>query len=154
MQQIKTHNNIELICIEVPEDAWGFQFISIDYDFSFVLKDYAFLKNSLYYNLDLNAPISEGIMEFVKLEIPVSELKILGKLSELSEEECSRLVEFFQSSRTNKIYYKNYVSSKEKNDNIAFSSYKGDVKDSLISLLQSQGIDTSNLNTLLLIEKM
>ena len=35
-----------------------------------------------------------------------------------------------------------------------FPAYSLTTKESLISLLQSEGVDTSNLNTLLLIEKL
>ena len=87
--------------------------------------------------------------------------KILGKLSELSEEECKKFIVFDDWSddyepHKYKGCFSNYLNFDENEEVINYDEKVGfdAAKESLISLLQSQGVDTKNENTLLLIRKL
>ena len=146
MTTIKTYNDKTIIAIKVPEDAYDFEWKCLDYWRNWKLV--YFLKNeprvynrSLYY-FDSKIPFID------KKKLP----KILGKLSELSEEECERFV-FKYSANANtydKNGFKNYLYTSSV---WSFNKFKSTAKDSLISLLEANGVNTSNPNTLLLIEK-
>ena len=117
MKKIKTAGN-DIIVAEVPEDA-------IDYKISGT--------NYLCYYIEDNWEV-----EVPRLQ---DNWKILGKLSELSEEDCSKFVEqlSFMGKKSDKwLCYS------------TLACVKNTAKESLISLLQSNGIDTNN--NLLLIE--
>lgn len=120
MTTIKTHNNIELIVIEVPEDAYDFHIWG----------------NDVLSYTEKSTDTNHNIASF-------KNCKILGKLLELSEEECSRFVEFYETEKI----YKNYIGFLDQAWDCGNSA-----KESFISLLQSQGVDTSK--HLLLIEKI
>lgn len=131
MKTIKTQNK-ELIVVEVPEDAYDF-----------------ILQNRLVTCiLYTDNEKSDNIIRFDE----ILNCEILGKLSELPEEECSRFVEKIEKPAqyrsefpNGKIpYYKSYTDG----------YYYSKAKESLISLLQANGVDTSNQNTILLIEKI
>lgn len=126
---IKTQNN-ELIVVEVPEDACKF------------IKDNDEICHYIMYSVNVTET-SEDVIATTDLEFDF-DFKILGKLSELSEEECDRFVVKVMNNQHYQNYnYKNIVDRWVKT-----------AKASLISLLQANGVDCSNLNTLLLIEKI
>lgn len=124
MKQIETVAG-KILIIEVPEDAYGF-------------------------DIDLSSHISTPIIIFSKHRfIPLykhGNFKILGKLSELSEEECKKFV----IKLNNNIYHDYSTEWNGKRDIIHV--YKETAKESLISLLQSNGIDTTKENELLIVE--
>ena len=132
MKQIQTIGN-SLIVVKVPEDA---------YDFGFMKHN-----NSLFYWLTSNKTISEGNGDMIRMDLSIENLKILGKLSELSEENCSKFVHKMignnpseQEIKFRGKYY-NYLD---------YTIYCLTAKESLISLLQSNRVDTNK--NLLLIE--
>lgn len=129
MKQIKTAGK-DLIVVEVPEDCKYNIGISTDY------KVFGDTNNS------------SNWTEF-SIQLPDGEYKILGVLSELSEEDSDSFV-FEYSSKTNtfdKSGFQNYLYTSSV---WSFSKFKFTAKESLISLLQSNNIDTSK--ELLLIE--
>lgn len=130
MTTIKTHNNIELIALEVPENINKFwiHFESISGE-TRVVQD----TNGL---TTWDLCLEEGLH--------LDKYKILGKLSEISEEECERFVVKVMNNQ----HYQNY------NYKSIVDRWVKTAKESFISLLQSNGIDTNNQNTLLLIEKL
>lgn len=137
MKTIKTQNK-EFIVIKVPEDAYDFDII--------ISKSKHPLNNRLEYKIP--APIGQTKWGWYdkSLRLKTGNHKILGKLLELSEEECSRFVEFLFYNSIN--MFKNYKYP-------VTTSYPFlSAKESLISLLQSEGVDTSNPRTILLIEKI
>ena len=120
MKTIKTQSN-SILAIEVPDDAYDFK-IEVDY---------------LIYRDNKTSIWNEG----TPIQIPENS-KILGKLSELEDEEFERFVEHSKKSLTNENTWRDY----------RFDEWEEcfDVKESFISLLQSNGIDTSK--ELLIIE--
>ena len=139
MKTVKT-NSKDLMVVEVPEDAYDFK---IEVDFLF----YRDNKTSIW---------NEG----TPINIPDGKYKILNKLSEVSEEECKRFVESYieevgWSFRPETIIptitlYCNYKIKKP----IPIAMLCNTAKESLISLLQSNRVDCSNLSKILLIEKL
>lgn len=118
---MKQINN--LIVVEVPDDA---------YDFKIWRTGITMDRSGVYYVIC--KPRNERVAKFSEKE----NIEILGTLSDLSEEECSRFVSKGYSK------YKNYKEIYEYNFETA--------KESLISLLQSDGVDTTK--NLLIIEKL
>ena len=128
MKQLQTEGN-DIIVIEVPKDAYNYRF----YINGALLYDTISKKDNTLFN----------IMEHFNH----IKCKILGKLSELTEEECSKFVHKMignnppeQEIKFRGKYY-NYLD---------YTIYCLTAKDSFISLLQSNEIDTNN--NLLLIE--
>lgn len=78
-----------------------------------------------------------------EFNVILNNAKILGKLSELSEEVCSRFTEQQWGDK-----HKDYIKVGHQNNPFMFKT----AKESLISLLESHGVDTSK--NLLLIEKL
>lgn len=118
MKTIKTQSN-SILAIEVPENASDFQIIHDKTRVAYFYPNYK------------------------RFDLPnKSEYKILGKLSELEDEELERFVEHSKKSLTNENTWRDY----------RFDEWEEcfDVKESFISLLQSNGIDTSK--ELLIIE--
>lgn len=129
MPTIQTQNK-ELLVVEVPEDALEDRWFIV----------YNVKRNSFSVEFQTN---KDNIYVDLKTD---KDCYILGKLSELSEEECSRFVEFA------KHFYKDYLC--KYNVDLGLQYKLTDAKESLISLLQSHGVNTENQNTLLLIEKL
>ena len=128
MKQLQTIGN-SLIVVEVPKDA---------YDFGFMKHN-----NSLFYWLTSNKTISEGNGDMIRMDLSIENLKILGKLSELSGEECSKYVKTVPHRQSNYDLYYNYVSK-------GYSF--GSPQESFVSLLQSNDIDLNGTTDLLIIE--
>ena len=136
---MKQINN--LIVVEVPEDA---------YDFEISMFDTVRAKN-----------IKDKLIRICDLDPDNTfekNCRILGKLSELSEEECKRFVSRFQSVmwKLPDVYF-DFLNFKYENLMEEIRNYSVNIlfpfetaKESLISLLQSNGIDTSK--NLLIIE--
>ena len=130
MIKIKTNSN-DLIIVEIPEDAYGFE-----------ITRYCTSK-FLYYKKPFITDIKEDMFLpssiFIDILNKDENVKILGKLSELSEDECSRFVEFGRNNNGlgNCLYegYFNYIP------NIGIKYPFITARESLISLLQSNGID-------------
>lgn len=128
MKQIIVNNNIELLVVEVPDDAYDF---ILDYS-----KDYGCCIHYI-----INPREADSFTEpFGKF---IDNYKILNKLSDISETDCERLVKVWHSMTSGNKFYENYISSTEE-----FST----AKESLISLLQSEGFDTDK-NLLLIIKE-
>ena len=129
-KEIETENG-RILVIEVPEDAYDFELDYVNYTPQ-VFVNYGTKKGTL------DFPLTDGN------NLDNLKFKILGKLSELSEEECSRFVEFYKSEKV----YRNYVGLLDQAWDCGNSAKK-----SLISLLQSHKINVTDLNTILLIQK-
>ena len=86
-----------------------------------------------------------GIRHIYNVILPKGNYKILGKLSEISEEDCERFVLGGFCSTNGCNIYKDYIKE------TSWSGFEI-AKESLISLLQSNGIDTSKESEILLIE--
>ena len=127
---MKQINN--LIVVEVPEDAYNFRFC---------------IDGTLFY--DTTSKKHNSLFNIIKYFDHVK-CKILGKLSELSEDVCSRFVEnlnFLETGISNaEQLYKCYFET------VGYPIITA--KESLTSLLQSNGVDCSNLSKILLIEKL
>lgn len=135
MTTIKTYNNTELIVIEVTEDAYNEQITSsVSLDFKQML--YLIYSHNTNVNLVF---LGESTCSY-------DLLKVLGKLSELSEEECIGLIEYKNENPLDWKFF-NYQIKMFDENNIDFTA-----KESFISLLQSQGVDTSK--HLLILEKL
>ncbi len=130
-----------LILEYVPEDAYDFKLTNY--------KKHTVLNYSYKINNNIaNVGINDG-----EFNVILNEAKILDKLSELSEEECQKFVKVDYPFDGQYIkMYKNYSSVPLEPWGI--NTFFKTPKESLISLLQSHGIDTSKPNTILLIEKL
>lgn len=136
MKQIKTASN-DVVVAEIPKSAYDF-WLSFDAVCFKTSTGYDWVKGRDCF-----------IENYTKTLQYTS--KIIGKLSELSEEECSRFV-FEYSSKTNtfdKSGFQNYLYTSSV---WSFSKFKFTAKESLISLLQSNGVNTSKSDELLIIE--
>ena len=135
MKEIQTNNGVILLVMEVPEAAYDFEIDIINY---FPQIFYSYYTN-------------KGILDFPLTDSNSSNkesFKILGKLSQISEEDCKRFVNQHPAT----LFYFNY---RYKNLNEVFAiHYELIAKESFISLLQSNDIDVSNEEKILLIEKL
>lgn len=121
MKQIKTKSG-EIICVEVPEDV-----------------DLSTLSYST--SQDLHLLTTDGKDVDVYCE-NIPDIKILGKLSELTNKDCEEFCYYFEDEDI----WMNY------NKTQPYIPYKDTAKESIIYLLQSEGIDTSNKDRLLIIK--
>lgn len=140
MKTIQTQSK-ELIVVEVPEDAYDLSIHHLNEEDDNTGENYTVLRC-----------FHSGITTFELSENKHIDCKILGKLSELSEEECSRFV-----IKGGIGTYKDYCYNLGKIDKIGVFGALLEMKfktakESLISLLQSHGVDTTK--NLLLIEKI
>lgn len=126
MKQIKTKAG-KILCVKVPKD--------IDLDT---------LSYSTSQDLHLLTTTGKDVDIYCN-NIP--DIKILGKLSELTDKDCEEFVEL-----TNTGLYKLYNWSQEKISNLGIQPITNYAKKSFTSLLQSEGIDTSNEDKLLIIK--
>lgn len=78
-------------------------------------------------------------------------LIILGRLSELSDEQCKELVETFNNPCT-RYHGKFYDYSQKYRTHTISDDLVDTAKESFITLLQSEGIDINNKNELLIIK--
>lgn len=145
MKQIET-NTSKLLIIKVPELAFYF-------DWNYCKKNYDDFNNpkiQIYWETE-----DDRIGGFITNFKSAEDFNILGKLSELSEEKCSRFVKYifidaWFPGEINLEGYKDY-SFKLIGELFYDKIYKfKTAKESLISLLQSNDIDTSK--NLLIIE--
>lgn len=113
---------VKFIAVPVPKDATEFEIINfIAYYFT------------LTFSSKTQDPLEcGGDMVDIKMDDLVRKLSILGKLSELTEEQCSDLVHEFKSS------YMDYLKTTDKT---AWFDKTFTAKDSLKSLLQSNGLN-------------
>ena len=91
--------------------------------------------------------IPEEVINWQSLDVSLdwSKHKILGKLSELIDEDCEEFVKLLPSNM-----YKNYKWPEDKVRLTGIQPINATAKQSFISLLQSEGIDTNK--NLLIIE--
>ena len=131
MKQIKTKSG-KIICVEVPEES-----------FNFTIYD-----NGVYFEPRLPEYLQFQSVNFKTYDL---KLKILGKLSELTDKGCEEFVEFnFPfDGQSIKIYKNYYYVPLEPWDTTPW--YKS-AKESFLSLLESEGVDTSNEDKLLIIK--
>ena len=126
MKQIKT-NSKDIIVVEVPENSFN---------------------HELFYDGGTNTgimfePRLEEYLQLQSIKFPISsdiKTKILGKLSELKDKDLERFVEKIFEGTDQEMYQSYYYHD----------SYEITPKQSFISLLQSNGIDTNQ--ELLIIE--
>lgn len=85
---------------------------------------------------------SENLKRYYNLELDGDELlyvnKVIGKLSELTDKDCGEFVEL-----TNTGLYKIYDWSEKKVNELGIQPVTNFAKKSFLSLLESEGIDTS-----------
>jgi len=129
MKEIQT-NGITILFVEVPEDATRF------------VTDWKFLI------VDIFSPTQKMI------PIPEGQYQILGKSTELSEEQMKEICEECDRSKMNlrpyqSTPYKNYLSD----GSSAFSGddtwFKWNVQESYISLLEANEIDSNKIHLVL-----
>ena len=130
MKTIKTAGK-DLITIEVPGDAYDFKLTQY--------KQHTVLN----YTYKINGNIANVAINDGEFNVILNNAKILGKLSELSEEECSRFVANWRIDGL----YQNYKIISQYEEYMFKTA-----RESLISLLQSNGVDTSK--TILIIERI
>lgn len=132
MKQIKTKSK-DIICVEVPEDS---------YDFTIYDNGVYFKPTLIQYNEygEINPHPS------VNFKTYNLKLKIIGKLSELTDKDCEEFVEKMPFSFSDRyLLYIPYLYSPE---------HTKSAKESFMSLLQSEGIDTSKEDKLLIIKML
>ena len=130
--------NEKLIAVEVPEDAYDFEWTTNQSVIPYIPELSYFVKCK-------TTGYPQG--ESINIGFPFN---ILGKLSELSEEECKRFVQFKSLKLLNvEAGHKGFMNYKKSNSEATYFTLDT-AKESLISLIQSQGIDTSK--ELLIIE--
>ena len=134
MKQIQTKSG-KILCVEVPKN------------------DEFELDKALYFSL-YNVTQGKSECTISNPTLNCKDLEIVGKLSELTEEDCEEFVEVTHyggvdigDAITQKVF-KDYLS-KNKISKLLFQS-----KESFISLLQSEGIDTSKKDELLIIKEL
>ena len=149
MKEIQTKSG-KILCVEIPEDTTWWQIIEnnlggfitetlglnqqfLKYGKSSIMFGKE-VKNIVYYNPD-------------SFHLPEGRWKIIGKLSELTDEDCEEFVEKLIDPYE-KIVFLNYP----KIDEVMRSFERITAKESFISLLQSEGVDTSNEDKLLIIK--
>lgn len=146
LKQIDTINGT-IIVVEVPEDAYDF-FIHISSIMGRTVEN----KLTTFYKEDCFDLPNCWQMTY----------KILGKLSELSEEECTKFVEFKNISSPCQCEicgydvdcYRDYVNQTDDDwENNPVADRLHTAKESFISLLQSHGVDISK-NNILILEKL
>jgi len=122
MKEIQT-NGITILLVEVPEDATRF------------VTDWKFLI------VDIFSPTQKMI------PIPEGQYQILGKSTELSEEQMKEIC--WQVSFGNYTGYKNYNQAKCSDFRDIVESSFSTVQESYISLLEANGIDNNKIHLVL-----
>lgn len=124
MKTIKTNNN-DLILIELTKDVFYYDWIKVE-------------EGICFYTEDINDRIHKYLLP--KEIQNINQINILGKLSELTDEELENFCYYFEDEDI----WMNY------NKTPPYIPYRDTAKQSFISLLQSEGMDTSK--EILLIE--
>jgi hypothetical protein len=158
MKQIKTKSG-EILIVEVPEDTtwWSIienklgDFTTKELDLPQQFLQYG--KSSIIFGKQVNNQVYYNPNSFY---LPKGKWKIVGKLSELTDKDCEEFVEWDDCSddfdpNILKICYKNYIGNGEFEDSLENWNIST-AKESFISLLQSEGINTSNEDKLLIIK--
>ena len=117
MKEIQTKSG-KILCVEVPDDAYSIRFIPTG-DLVYKVKDEPY----------------QSLTNVMKGRVSIT-CKLIGKLSELTDKDCEEFVEFNYpfDGQYDKVF-RNYLKLAR---NYLFNS----AKESFISLLQSEGIDT------------
>ena len=155
MKIIKTINESNLIIVEIPKEFYNYEIEARG----------NLLVDGAIYLLYAKTPNGKNDWnrDIVLNDKPYNEdkYKLLGKLSELLEEECTTLVKSFISNWNIPNVHFDFLNFKWENIDVDINNYSVNklfpfetAKESLISLLQSNDIDTSKEDELLLIKKL
>lgn len=125
MKKVQTKSG-NILCIEIPEDAYDFEEITDQSEIPY--------KSAIQYFIKC---VKTGYPQGESVTIGQN-FKIIKKLSELTEEDCGEFVEL-----TNTGLYKIYDWSEKKVNELGIQPVTNFAKKSFLSLLESEGIDTS-----------
>ena len=137
MKQIKTKSK-DIICVEVPEDTTWWSIIENKLG-NFITKELDLPQQFLQYGKSSNIFGSQWNNQVYynpdNFYLPKGKWEILGKLYELTDKDCEEFVEKMPFSFSDRyLLYIPYLYSPE---------HTKSAKESFMSLLQSEGIDTS-----------
>jgi len=148
MEKIKT-KSCNILCVEVPEECLRIQ--NIDYPDWYLYDTYMGDERC---DLIILYGKSGTLQKEIELTYGIKDLEILGKLSELTDEDCEEFVELLNDNFyieeikcwSGRFYY-HYNQVPGLMNQLIYTA-----KQSFITLLQSEGIDTSNEDKLLIIK--
>ena len=140
MKEIQTKSG-KILCLEVPDDVTWWDIVENDLG-GFITKTLdlpqqflTYGKSSTILGKQVNNRVYYNSDSFY---LPKGKWNIIGKLSELIDEDCEEFVELLPSNM-----YKNYKWPEDKVRLTGIQPINATAKGSFISLLESEGIDTS-----------
>ena len=136
MKEIQTKSG-DILCLEVPDDVTWWESIENILG-SFLTKVLDLPQYFLQYGKVNEKGYSQVYYNSDNFYLPKGKWNIIGKLSELIDEDCEEFVELLPSNM-----YKNYKWPEDKVRLTGIQPINATAKGSFISLLESEGIDTS-----------
>ena len=136
MKEIQTKSG-KILCVEIPEDVTWWESIENILG-SFLTKVLDLPQYFLQYGKVNEKGYSQVYYNSDNFYLPKGKWNIIGKLSELTDKDCEEFVELLPSNM-----YKNYKWPEDKVRLTGIQPINATAKESFISLLESEGIDTS-----------
>ena len=136
MKEIQTKSG-KILCLEVPDDVTWWESIENILG-SFLTKVLDLPQYFLQYGKVNEEGYSQVYYNSDNFYLPKGKWNIIGKLSELIDEDCEEFVELLPSNM-----YKNYKWPEDKVRLTGIQPINATAKESFISLLESESIDTS-----------